>query len=671
MVGMESYDFPRKMIMSLTLKEQLSILPVPRLTTVLRVTFSLQRDGEPFEKAKKLIEDWWNEKAAPYDIGICSDTPDLSFSREGFKAESAQSDSSFALAMEEPDSSEEGRSWIVDVALKVDKGRVDFGLRHSYRQPHNATNLPEPRAPRFLRQIVDEIGAVDIWPMESVAQTIDAATIQRFMGLLESDQRTLPIIAISEDDPTGSVFTDPDKLARFLAGAAQVFRLDSNASWNLSHEWGYDWSVFRGAVRCFLPRLDRGGDKFKHRLWLPESIARLDANLRNGSTNAIVNHVFTQITAQFEAWPLLTPSIIRRQVEEISRERAQIPTQVIEVASSDAARLIGVEERTSAVTLDSVEFAEFAERASAKIKLLEELNSETIKRLERQGEVALKLENDLEQERAGRAETEKKLSETEAELKMFTEENVQLERQKAVAFGDIDRERSEALRPLWMNFTSLFSAMETVAIKFRRMEQDSDRMDGLEQDLANANQDLLNRNATIESLNRRRLNQGGEGTSVEVTFRTELAEIIPQLVKKQTSLAVILETLCIVFPDRVTVLEAAFESAKMSDTFLHVEKAFDLLWCLATTYWEQVQSNGDTVARKLFGNSYSAKEKTVLTNQGRERRTFVYCGERIQMDKHLKIGTADNASDTLRIHFEWIADEKRIVIGYCGKHLDF
>ena len=357
--------------------------------------------------------------------------------------------------------------------------------------------------------------------------------------------------------------------------------------------------------------------------------------------------------------------------EEISRERAQIPTQVIEVASSDAARLIGVEERTSAVTLDSVEFAEFAERASAKIKLLEELNSETIKRLERQGEVALKLENDLEQERAGRAETEKKLSETEAELKMFTEENVQLERQKAVAFGDIDRERSEALRPLWMNFTSLFSAMETVAIKFRRMEQDSDRMDGLEQDLANANQDLLNRNATIESLNRRRLNQGGEGTSVEVTFRTELAEIIPQLVKKQTSLAVILETLCIVFPDRVTVLEAAFESAKMSDTFLHVEKAFDLLWCLATTYWEQVQSNGDTVARKLFGNSYSAKEKTVLTNQGRERRTFVYCGERIQMDKHLKIGTADNASDTLRIHFEWIADEKRIVIGYCGKHLDF
>jgi hypothetical protein len=432
--------------MGLTLKEQLSNLPVPRLSTVLRVNFSLQRDGEPFENAAKLIEEWWNEKAAPYDIGISSSTPDLSFSREGFKVEFARSDSLFALAMEEPDSSIDGRSWIVDVALKADNGRVDFGLRHSYRQPYNTTDVPEPRAPRFLRQIVDEIGAVDIWPMESVAQTIDTATIQRFMSLIESDRRTLPIIAISEDELTGSVFTDPDKMARLLAGTAQVFRIDRNASWNLWREWGNDWSVFRGAIRCYLPNLDREGDKFKHRLWFPEGIARLDANLRNGSTNAIVKHVFSQITAQFEAWPLLTPSIIRRQIEETSRKKAQLPAKAIEKASGGTARPAVGGEKTKDVTSDTVQYVAFAEGASAKTKQLEESNNEILKRLERQEEIALKLENDLEQERAGRAETERKLGETEAELKMFTEENIQLERQKAVAFGDTEKEGSEALR---------------------------------------------------------------------------------------------------------------------------------------------------------------------------------------------------------------------------------
>ena len=41
------------------------------------------------------------------------------------------------------------------------------------------------------------------------------------------------------------------------------------------------------------------------------------------------------------------------------------------------------------------------------------------------------------------------------------------------------------------------------------------------------------------------------------------------------------------------------------------------------------------------------------------------------MLKHLKIGIKDSLSETLRVHFEWLADEKRIVIGHCGGHLPF
>jgi hypothetical protein len=41
------------------------------------------------------------------------------------------------------------------------------------------------------------------------------------------------------------------------------------------------------------------------------------------------------------------------------------------------------------------------------------------------------------------------------------------------------------------------------------------------------------------------------------------------------------------------------------------------------------------------------------------------------MEKHLKIGSAENAADTLRIHFEWVAEDKLIVVGYCGAHLNF
>jgi hypothetical protein len=93
---------------------------------------------------------------------------------------------------------------------------------------------------------------------------------------------------------------------------------------------------------------------------------------------------------------------------------------------------------------------------------------------------------------------------------------------------------------------------------------------------------------------------------------------------------------------------------------------------LSTEYWESLHDGGgDTEARKCFGNSYSARESEKLSKPGKSRRTFEYEGKPILMEKHLKIGTADNASDTLRIHFEWVAEEERIVVGHCGKHLDF
>ncbi len=81
---------------------------------------------------------------------------------------------------------------------------------------------------------------------------------------------------------------------------------------------------------------------------------------------------------------------------------------------------------------------------------------------------------------------------------------------------------------------------------------------------------------------------------------------------------------------------------------------------------------GDVTGRTVFGtDTYAAKESSRLSNGGTQKRTFVYGDDAILMEKHLKIGTADNATDTLRIHFEWLANEERLVIGHCGRHLDF
>ncbi|MCX7356828.1 MAG: hypothetical protein NT015_01560 [Alphaproteobacteria bacterium] len=131
-----------------------------------------------------------------------------------------------------------------------------------------------------------------------------------------------------------------------------------------------------------------------------------------------------------------------------------------------------------------------------------------------------------------------------------------------------------------------------------------------------------------------------------------------------------LDTLC---GDRVVVLDSAYKSADASAEFKYPKQAFRLMRTLVTGYYDAlVAGQPDAEARKAFGkNDYSAKEAESMSEGGRRRRTFNYQGQPLFMEAHLKIGTKDSVSETLRVHFYWLASEKRLIIGHCGAHINF
>ena len=98
----------------------------------------------------------------------------------------------------------------------------------------------------------------------------------------------------------------------------------------------------------------------------------------------------------------------------------------------------------------------------------------------------------------------------------------------------------------------------------------------------------------------------------------------------------------------------------------------DLLVRLVTRYRDVLMKSGDSRARQVFGRSeYAAKEsESVMANKDmRRQRTFDYDGTQVEMFRHLKIGVVDDLTQTIRVYFHWDGTRKRIVIGYCGKHL--
>lgn len=212
----------------------------------------------------------------------------------------------------------------------------------------------------------------------------------------------------------------------------------------------------------------------------------------------------------------------------------------------------------------------------------------------------------------------------------------------------------EALR------AELAYAKETASSAEALVDEAGEKIEDLEAEVAK----LADENEMLRS----KIKSGTSGVSAGALDISD----IDNLHKGRISLELSLKIIANVLGDRVVVLESAYDSAHESRDFRFGEKAFDLLWKLATDYWTDLcDGESDVTARKHFGKSYAAKESETLSQAGKRRRTFEYNGQELYMEKHLKIGVADNRAETLRVHFAWVANEHKVVIGHCGEHLNF
>ncbi|MGD9790227.1 MAG: hypothetical protein AB7Q00_01785 [Phycisphaerales bacterium] len=217
----------------------------------------------------------------------------------------------------------------------------------------------------------------------------------------------------------------------------------------------------------------------------------------------------------------------------------------------------------------------------------------------------------------------------------------------------------------------------------RQVDTDQrNEIDALKKDLKVRDAQLAEKEATVSELEttinslKYSLEAASESPSStnNAGLSLEARDMLHAAMSNRAQLADALRVVALLFPDRVVILDSAWKAAKEAEAFEDPRKAFELLYTLCTDYWNALASGkSDIEARTVFGKSYSAKEsETVEKNKkAQSLRTFVYNGKPVTMMKHLKIGVKDSVATTFRAHFEWDPAGKKIVIGHCGKHLDF
>ena len=121
-------------------------------------------------------------------------------------------------------------------------------------------------------------------------------------------------------------------------------------------------------------------------------------------------------------------------------------------------------------------------------------------------------------------------------------------------------------------------------------------------------------------------------------------------------------------PDSLEILPEADKSAKDHKKFTNISQLFKLLWKLGTDVQEKMRPEGARTSDAVK-DTFTEKQ---YAPQGGKTAIVKYKNETKEMHEHLKIGGGgEGASENscLRIHFLWVPESKKFVIGHCGKHL--
>lgn len=142
---------------------------------------------------------------------------------------------------------------------------------------------------------------------------------------------------------------------------------------------------------------------------------------------------------------------------------------------------------------------------------------------------------------------------------------------------------------------------------------------------------------------------------------------------KLPNLASILAIMKERFKDRIIIHENAVQSAEKYAEFTHLSEAWSLLYGMGSTLYD-LKFRFGTFSEQTYNNcsnyELSMKEGRLTKKDSRlmNERKIEYKGVDYDLSPHVKYG--NRVPKCLRVHFCFLEQEQKILIGYVGPHLD-
>lgn len=153
-------------------------------------------------------------------------------------------------------------------------------------------------APRFVREVLGlDLGWRASSDAEGIVPTfidIREADVGTFLSLLQSKQRRLPLIVVSEFNGQTLAGDLHAKVSTDICGLGHTCRISREAAWAITETLDKEWSCYNGAVRLFWPFRANRENPRNHPLWTYDSLTRRgerEADVRDRLRRRIREHL--------------------------------------------------------------------------------------------------------------------------------------------------------------------------------------------------------------------------------------------------------------------------------------------------------------------------------------------------------------------------------------------
>ena len=539
-----------------------------------------------------------------------------------FDAEGDELPRYWALEYVERDGAFGYRFWVTEIGVSgigPDKWAVNARVRY-YDDPTfiYEVSVPERNAPRFVRDLILKRGLVVKCggvPLRASAVTLTEGNFDLFLEQLIDEERTAPLVVVSHNEPEEagpSYPVDPEGLARLLAGVAMVYRLDRG---DPALEAAYAYVFDNPAKPAYKYRLVPGCLRI---FW-----GGVDLD-EPGEYDYARHRFFTS-----EALEAMGSSAIIQNISAgVSRMFSLRAGEVLSVHSvAYQASLL----RTGRLERNRQALTERLREAESRRATLE---SELVEAGEDRGELsAYRDEVALLNELLETADSEIR------ELKA---------RQGQSSGGVTDNEYQLQLRNLERANNEAIAAQD----KALELEQDNGhlryRVEQLEGQLRDA----------------QAIAQGnGERARLLLEVGRELRDPVK-----------VVEVARKAFGDRLVILDRAVDSARgfrgdAGEMFACLTAMYQLLWPMRFGDGGDVTiDEGEFQSRSGFELTFHESKQTNRNPRLARQRQVEYHGKTYDISPHVKGG--DKKRGFLRVHFFFDADERTVVIGHCGNHME-